>query len=34
MDERALCLNGIFNIVVTPFHKDGAFDFTALSDNI
>lgn len=34
MDERASRLNGIFNIVVTPFHKDGAFDFAALSENI
>jgi 4-hydroxy-tetrahydrodipicolinate synthase len=34
MDDRASRLNGIFNIVVTPFHKDGAFDFAGLSENI
>jgi 4-hydroxy-tetrahydrodipicolinate synthase len=34
MDDRASALKGIFNIVVTPFHKDGAFDFAALSENI
>lgn len=34
MDDRASRLNGIFNIVVTPFHKDGAFDFVGLSENI
>ncbi len=34
MDERAAPLKGIFNIVVTPFHKDGAFDFDGLSENI
>jgi dihydrodipicolinate synthase/N-acetylneuraminate lyase len=34
MDDRASRLNGIFNIVVTPFHKDGAFDFAGLTENI
>lgn len=27
-------LKGIFNITVTPFHKDGAFDLPALAENI
>src|ERR1051325_2099930 len=34
MDDRASRLKGIFTIVVTPFHKDGAFDFAGLSENI
>lgn len=34
MDDRASRLNGIFNIVVTPFHEDGAFDFAGLFENI
>jgi dihydrodipicolinate synthase/N-acetylneuraminate lyase len=34
MDDRASRLNGIFNIVVTPFHKGGAFDFAGLFENI
>lgn len=34
MDDRAANLKGIYNIVVTPFHKDGAFDFAALAENI
>jgi dihydrodipicolinate synthase/N-acetylneuraminate lyase len=34
MDDRASRLNGIFNIVVTPFHKDGGFDLDGLSENI
>src|SRR5262245_60153375 len=33
-DERASRLKGIFSIVVTPFHKDGAFDFAGLAENI
>lgn len=27
-------LRGLFNITVTPFHADGAFDFKGLEDNI
>lgn len=27
-------LHGIFNITITPFHRDGSFDFTALAENI
>jgi 4-hydroxy-tetrahydrodipicolinate synthase len=34
MDNRASALKGIFNIVVTPFHKDGTFDFAGLAENI
>ena len=34
LDERASRLKGIFSIVVTPFHKDGAFDFAGLAENI
>ena len=34
MDDRATRLKGIFTIVVTPFHKDGSFDFAALAENI
>lgn len=33
-DDRAARLKGIFSIVVTPFHKDGAFDFAGLAENI
>lgn len=34
MDDRASRLKGIFTIVVTPFHKDGSFDFVGLAENI
>jgi 4-hydroxy-tetrahydrodipicolinate synthase len=34
MDDRASGLKGIFTIAVTPFHKDGTFDFSGLSENI
>jgi 4-hydroxy-tetrahydrodipicolinate synthase len=34
MDDRASRLKGIFTIVVTPFHKDGSFDFVALAESI
>ena len=34
LDERASRLKGIFSIVVTPFHKDGAFDFVGLAEHI
>ncbi len=33
-EELKSRLKGIFSIVVTPFHKDGAFDFPALAENI
>jgi dihydrodipicolinate synthase/N-acetylneuraminate lyase len=33
-DELKSRLKGIFNIVVTPFTADGAFDFKALDENI
>lgn len=32
--ELRSCLKGIFNITVTPFQKDGSFDFPALEENI
>lgn len=33
-EEMKSRLKGIFSIVVTPFHKDGSFDFAGLSENI
>src|SRR5882762_7637698 len=33
-EELKSRLKGIFNIVVTPFTKDGSFDFAVLGENI
>lgn len=33
-EELKSLLKGIFSIVVTPFNRDGAFDFNAREENI